>query len=286
MTAAQATHDPLALEVVAAIEEILQPKDILLFGSRARGNWRADSDIDALAIFDDAEEGRNRYKESLNAGRAKALELYGRRIDVQLVFYSEERFNYLRQAKTHTAYDAAKEGISVRRRGGEDYGNEYREPEIPNNWPDIEQRFTNAQRHLDDALIGLEHGASREGVGWNLQHGVENALKGYLAHMGYDDGKGGAWDSWHRSHDMTLLQDIVNEHQDGKDILGGMDFSDLTEYAVKVQYHGEMRQLQENEVYDAVEAKITRFMEYSERLAGTELPKFQRDVPRREPGGG
>ena len=66
----------------------------------------------------------------------------------------------------------------MRRRDEYGYNNMYPEPDIPDNWPDIERRYLNAQRHLDDGLIGLEHGMSYEGVGWNLQRSIENALKG------------------------------------------------------------------------------------------------------------
>ena len=165
MTTTDARHDPLALEVVRVMDELLQPKDMLLFGSRCRGDWNEDSDIDALAIMDEGHPGTDRYRETFKAGRSKALELYGYAIGVDLAIYSDEQFQRMRKARTHMAWNVAREGISMRRRGGNDYGNEYPEPEIPDNWPDIERRFLNAQRHLDDAEGMLEMGTSRESVG-------------------------------------------------------------------------------------------------------------------------
>ena len=163
-------HDPLALEVVRVMGEVLRPKDMLLFGSRRRGDWNENSDIDALAIFDGEHPGSERYQDTLRAGRSKALELYGHAIGVDLAMYSEEQFHRMRQAKTHMAWNVAREGISTRRRGENDYGNEYPDPEIPDNWPDTQRRFLNAQRRLDDAEGMLEMGLSRESVGWQLQH--------------------------------------------------------------------------------------------------------------------
>ena len=68
MTTENVQHDPLALEVVRVMGEVLRPKDMLLFGSRGRGDWNENSDIDALAIFDGEHPGSERYQETLRAG--------------------------------------------------------------------------------------------------------------------------------------------------------------------------------------------------------------------------
>ena len=272
-------HDPLGLEVVTEMEQVLQPKDMLFFGSRARGDWSEGSDIDAMAIFEDAADGSKNYQAALDAGRAKAKELYADRVAVELVLYSEARFHRLRTARTSVAYNAAREGISVRRRGSEDYGNEYSEPE-PDSWPDIEQRFINAQRHMDDAEPGLGAGMSRESVGWQLARPVENNLKGYLAYEGYDDGMAGRWESWTRSHDMEMLQEVARAYPDGSRLLKEMDFSRLTDYEVKFQYGGEEHQLEEHEVLDAVKSVVGTFMEHLEEQTCLKLPLYEREGPR------
>ena len=38
--------DPLALEIARAAQEWAEPAVVVLFGSRARGDYREDSDID------------------------------------------------------------------------------------------------------------------------------------------------------------------------------------------------------------------------------------------------
>lgn len=42
--------DPLALTVAAELQAQLPDTEVLLFGSRAIGNWRPESDIDLAAI--------------------------------------------------------------------------------------------------------------------------------------------------------------------------------------------------------------------------------------------
>ena len=51
MTGAQ-RHDPNALLVTRRVQEAAQPAVTILFGSRARGDYRPDSDIDLLLIAD------------------------------------------------------------------------------------------------------------------------------------------------------------------------------------------------------------------------------------------
>ena len=51
-------YDRRALAVAQAAYDAVAPETVILFGSRARGDYRADSDIDLLLIVvDDAKEG-------------------------------------------------------------------------------------------------------------------------------------------------------------------------------------------------------------------------------------
>ncbi|MCC7106623.1 MAG: nucleotidyltransferase domain-containing protein [Chloroflexi bacterium] len=44
------TEDALLRRVVERLVEVFQPEEIYLFGSRARGDWREDSDYDLMVI--------------------------------------------------------------------------------------------------------------------------------------------------------------------------------------------------------------------------------------------
>ena len=90
-------YDAKAILVARAVNEIATPDDIFLFGSRARGDWDDTSDIDIFTIADADPATKERHRHALKAGQARALELYGRPVKIDLVRYSLadfERFPY------------------------------------------------------------------------------------------------------------------------------------------------------------------------------------------------
>ena len=64
----QSAHDPKARSVAKAVYDALNPCVVILFGSRARGDFRRDSDVDLLVITDGdcaplSESGFSRLKD-------------------------------------------------------------------------------------------------------------------------------------------------------------------------------------------------------------------------------
>ena len=165
-----------------------------------------------------------------------AIEIYGRPVKIDLVRYTIQDFQHYRQARTHLTYSALKEGINM---SGEPtgYGNQYPDTE-PNNWPDIEQRFTNYQRQILAAENNLEAGLGYEEVGFHFQRSLENAMKGFLSYMEHDDGEGNAW---MRSHSISELQEVVRTFPEGQAALGANDYTFLNDYAIEIPYEGGTR---------------------------------------------
>ena len=269
-------YDERAIAVARAVQDVIQPVDIFLFGSRARGDWRDDSDIDIFTISESDAGVKDKYRLGLQAGKAKALEVYGRSVKIDLVRYSSADFHRYRQARTHLTYAALRDGINMNH---EPAGDGDRYPHTPpNNWPDVEQRFINYQRQVMAAEVTLEAGLGYEEVGQHLQRCLENALKGFLAYMGYDDGQG---NTWLRTHDIGVLQQAVDGFADGRRILAGNDFSFLTEYAIDAPYQGVPEPPpDEAGVLSVIKATVGTMMEFIENDAGASLPRYMPPGPR------
>ncbi len=95
------------------IEELaqagLKPIQILLFGSRARGQARSDSDWDFLIVVDHPLSGETRRR--LAARLVMRLGLAGLPADILLLPYGQ--FARYRDDVGHIAYYAVREGFSL-----------------------------------------------------------------------------------------------------------------------------------------------------------------------------
>ena len=274
---ASANYDAKAILVARTIKEIATPDDIFLFGSRARGDWDDASDIDVFTIADADPATKERHRRALKAGQSRAMELYGRPIKIDLVRYSPADFERFRTARTHLTYHALKDGITM---NCEPAAQSDRYPDVePNNRPDVEQRFTNYQRQILAAESLLEQGLGYEEVGQQFQRCLENACKGLLAHLDYNDGAGNAW---RRTHSIAVLQVAIRTFPNGQRILGDADFAFLDEYAIDAPYEGVQQPLpDEYQVLESIRATVGDMMAFIATDSGEPLPTYIPPGPRR-----
>ena len=101
---------PLLEQIVEAIVRVAQPEQIILFGSRARGNSQESSDYDFLLV--DAKpfgNGRSRLKQVSKVLRVLATF----RVSIDLLIYSTDEIDYWRDSLNHVVGRALREGSIV-----------------------------------------------------------------------------------------------------------------------------------------------------------------------------
>jgi uncharacterized protein len=76
-------------EVVQKIALALNPQQIILFGSRARGDFRPDSDYDLLIVVDDKDESRCFEL----AGKAHSV-VRGKDLALDVIVYPKSEFEF------------------------------------------------------------------------------------------------------------------------------------------------------------------------------------------------
>ena len=81
--------DARALSVARAVYDAVMPETVILFGSRARGSYRPDSDIDLLLIV--ADQPKNREREQAARVAEDGVTPDGKRMAYQRLHYDEER---------------------------------------------------------------------------------------------------------------------------------------------------------------------------------------------------
>ena len=216
--------DPKACAVARAVGEAVHPAKVILFGSRARGDFSPDSDIDLLIITGSGLVDQQTYQRTSAVAHRKVAELYGDSIDVDLLRMSEGAFHYGRRARNHVAGQAVRDGLDA---NGDKVT--YDNPQ-PTNLPDIRQRIANAERYLTDLEVLTENPrSSQELIGFTAQQALENALKGWISALDAE---------YRNTHDLTRLAEIVREYPAENDTSAGERLAWLTEYAVRYRYAG------------------------------------------------
>ena len=260
-TATQSAHDPKARAVAKAVYDALNPRSVILFGSRARGDFRRDSDVDLLVITDGDYLDNDEYMAARDAAHAKSAELYGvrRPFGVDVVSMSAEKFRNCRRAKNHVAGQAARDGVDM---NGEPIAPDGQEPD---NMPDIRQRIITANRNLSDLRSAVESGDfvfSQEMVGFLAQQALENILKGWISALD---------DEYSNTHDLDLLMVVIRMHPGEDESDAGERLRWLTRYAVEYRYEGARIRIQDRrELLRRMSETVTAIIARISELTGTE----------------
>ena len=169
--------DRTAIEVARAVQSAMAPDKVILFGSRARGDHRPNSDVDLLIISDSGPV--------IATGEARrvAREYFQRnppRLRVDVVTMDARTFNYCRRAKNHVAAQAFRDGVLMSDENFDISGRH--EDGYPDSWPDVRERLQAAYRHIRafHRLVDFDE-SDQEMYGFHAQQAVENAIKAWLS---------------------------------------------------------------------------------------------------------
>ena len=112
MQPSNGTPDPVALAVAKAAQDAVHHSTIILFGSRAAGTHRPDSDVDLMLVYPKAAVAEQ-------ARAHRAIKDHFQRtppaLRVDIVPMETGQFNYCRRAKNHVAGQASRNGITMSR---------------------------------------------------------------------------------------------------------------------------------------------------------------------------
>lgn len=201
MPASLPGYDRRVHRVARVVAQAARPLSLYLFGSRARGDYRPDSDIDLLMVMRRPCNPQTYGQADVDARRV-IRSVYGRALDLDLLAQTQRKCLTMAYARNHVVRQARREGVLM-------YGEPlppYDENEPTENWPDVLERMRTAQSALS-AMACLLNGnpSSERWFGFMGHQALENALKGYLAALDlrYD-----------RTHSLLELMEPVDAWSD------------------------------------------------------------------------
>lgn len=170
--------DPLAVALADAVQNSVAPAQVILFGSRARGDHRPGSDIDLLVICTDANATGPELRARLAA--REYLTALESDLGVDVVVMTCREFNRARLANQHVAGQAFNQGITMC-----DDNLDWADPEpdgYPDHWPETVRRLQTVEEWLYHVNDMLQTGSGPQRIlGFGAQQAVENALKAWLS---------------------------------------------------------------------------------------------------------
>ncbi len=100
--------DNLLQDVVSATVDAVDPERIILFGSRARGDARPDSDLDLLVVEREPFAGSRSRKQELKRIRRA---LWRFRVPIDVLIYSRDEIEEWRSSAHHVIGRSLREGV-------------------------------------------------------------------------------------------------------------------------------------------------------------------------------
>ena len=174
LTQGQGGADPRALALAGALQKRPPEADVLLFGSRARGDWRPGSDIDLAVIGGDPDEA-----EALLAQVCAQEQRYADQPSTQLFHFARAEFDELRTSLPHIAGQVQRHGLKPN-------GEPLPHMAQTNPWPGVRNLLQSCGADLAEAIKALGSGTQTRSPLHYAHGALEKVVKALLSAEGID----------------------------------------------------------------------------------------------------
>lgn len=232
MTAALPTGpDSRAVAVARQLRAAIDAECVILFGSRARSDWREHSDVD-LIIITNSEQGRDEKTAARETAAQIIKKNYGKPLGFDQVFLTPAQYELKsRHTLNHVARAARKEGIFMTlnpdefgpRPDEEESGDYHEERE------EREMRIADANMHYNSMQALLDSGIADLSTANQTQQALEHAMKALISALGQQHPN---------THDLTELAVRIHEIAPEEDFDYRSNLKEMGMYAGARVYGG------------------------------------------------
>lgn len=173
--------DRRALPVARSVLAVSEADLVILFGSRARGDYDRRSDIDIMLLQAELPEDDDKavIKE---IARAAARASYGWEAPTQLVWRTRAEFRRQRRYVNSIETNAIRDGIVMPRDPENYHAEDYEDGEVESGqiWTPYSERLRHAETHLNEFAFLAENGRNDLVIGQQAQGALEHGMKALL----------------------------------------------------------------------------------------------------------
>ena len=200
--------DPKAVAVARAVQD-MAPREavVILFGSRARGDYNEWSDVDLMLLVPDGESYYQVKAAVCETALTAAKREYGFAMPVDVGHLAHPRFRRGRRAVNHVAYDIIRDGIPMTQipfSAIDPDSDSDGDDGYPDNWPDIVERLKDALNYFRHMRYDLDAGAEKY-LGRNAHETLEHCYKALISALGV------AYPRTHKLRELEALLDRLSE---------------------------------------------------------------------------
>ncbi len=264
MTANAIKADRRAIEVALEVHRMAEPEQTILFGSRARGDHRPDSDIDVLIIRKHSpteewlDDLRDRARKVQKASLPEAC-------GIDVICMTVDEFAGRRHLRNNLANSIARQGAPILPQENTE------PPEESIDWNDVDGKINdavdaaNALTSLAEA--GILHSFPDKQFGRIAQNALENAYKAVLGAHGFEYPTSGG-----SGHNLRIITERIRQHQiipDGAP-MPGEEHRYLTEFGGAALYSHEHLPLDKESIARDVPQAVVELRALVERAKSAE----------------
>ena len=257
-----ARYDSRAAQVAGAVHDSLSPVQTILFGSRARGDYRWYSDIDIFVITaDETEPDYREYAKSVAEQARKELLPEADKTDV--ICWTLKKFLDNRCLKNNLANHVARDGLPIMPPEEIGYSSDYGAESI--DWNNVRTRVRDAM----DNAYAIQHTVDAsltpgKVLGHIAQQALEHAYKALLGANGHDYPVG-----W-QGHDLAGIIALVRERLSlPPDFpIPGEEHDYLTEYAGSAIYADDLPPLNRSRIHQEIPDAVEQLMRLMAETSG------------------
>ena len=227
-------YDRRALAVGRAVQQATGAAPVILFGSRARGDYREDSDIDLLLVHPGWQdmELRDLGRKAADAGIESC---YGSQrwddraedepVLADLVWFAPEEFEHCRRSINSVVALAAEQGLMM---NGQPASEEYPNGDYSEEWTTTEQRCRHTRLHLRLMRAAIDLRLDIVGAGQHAHQAMEHAIKSLISANGR---------RYEHHHNLIILESQMRRIDRGFTPVLQSPLTTLNDYGGRLKYN-------------------------------------------------